>query len=69
MVCVVHGVAKSWTRLSNFRFHFHFRGSVLATGAKSKYCSVITQVGRADISDPVLGKRTCCTDSIGGSRP
>ena len=24
MDCVVHGVAKSWTRLSDFPFHFHF---------------------------------------------
>ena len=25
MDCTVHGVAKSWTRLSNF--HFHFQGN------------------------------------------
>ena len=23
MDCIVHGVAKSWTRLSDFHFHFH----------------------------------------------
>ena len=23
MVCIVHGVAKSWTRPSDFHFHFH----------------------------------------------
>ena len=22
--CIVHGVAKSWTRLSDFHFHFHY---------------------------------------------
>ena len=25
MDCVVHGVAKSQTQLSNFHFHFHFQ--------------------------------------------
>ena len=24
MNCIVHGVTKSWTQLSDFRFHFHF---------------------------------------------
>ena len=24
LVCIVHGVAKSWTRLSDFTFTFHF---------------------------------------------
>ena len=23
MDCIVHGIAKSWTQLSNFHFHFH----------------------------------------------
>ena len=23
MDCIVHGVSKSWTRLSDFHFHFH----------------------------------------------
>ena len=27
MDCIVHGVAKSQTRLSNFHFHFHFTQS------------------------------------------
>ena len=27
MDCIVHEVAKSWTRLSNFRFHFPKGGS------------------------------------------
>ena len=26
MDCVVHGVAKSWTRLSDFHFHFPVKG-------------------------------------------
>ena len=26
MDCVVHGVTKSWTRLSHFTFTFHFHG-------------------------------------------
>ena len=24
MVCIVHGVAKSWIQLSDCHFHFHF---------------------------------------------
>ena len=28
--CIVHGVAKSWTRLSNFHFHFHIYMCVCA---------------------------------------
>ena len=27
MDCIIHGVAKSWTGLSNFHFHFHFTQS------------------------------------------
>lgn len=39
---------------------------MLATGTRSTYRSVITWVGRADISGPkCLGKRTRCTDGIG----
>ena len=26
MDCIVHGVIKSWTQLSDFQFHFHFQG-------------------------------------------
>ena len=30
----VHGVAKSWTRLSNFHVHFHFHFSHVGIGRK-----------------------------------
>ena len=36
MDCIVHGVAKSWTQLSNFHFHFSFR-LVIASLPSSKY--------------------------------
>ena len=26
MDCIVHGIIKSWTQLSDFQFHFHFQG-------------------------------------------
>ena len=29
MDCIVHGVAKSWTQLSEFHFHFTFKGKNL----------------------------------------
>ena len=29
MDCIVHGVAKSWTRLSAFHFHFHFGSAII----------------------------------------
>ena len=32
----VHGVAKSWTRLSDFTFTFHFRASEKATATHSR---------------------------------
>ena len=37
MDCIVHGVAKSWTRLSDFHFHFHSHslGFQVALVAKS----------------------------------
>ena len=31
---VVHGVAKSWTRLSNFTFHFHALEKEMATHSR-----------------------------------
>ena len=33
MDCIVHGVAESWTQLSNFLFHFHKDEIVKAIGA------------------------------------
>ena len=38
MDCIVHGVAKSWTQLSNFHFHYslnHSQASAAAAAAKS----------------------------------
>ena len=32
MGCIVHGVAKSWTRLSNLHFHFHQEAFYLIVG-------------------------------------
>ena len=35
--CIVHGVAKSWTRLSNFHIHFHVSlGALLRTIAQEE---------------------------------
>ena len=31
MDCIGHGVAKSWTRLSDFHFHFHALEKEMAT--------------------------------------
>ena len=30
---IIHGVTKSWTRLSNFHFHFAPRGQLVISGA------------------------------------
>ena len=43
MDCIVHGVAKSWTRLSNFHFHLHVfvcMGFPCGLGGKESACSV-----------------------------
>ena len=32
MDCIVHGVGKSGTRLSDFHFHFHCKSELLKTG-------------------------------------
>ena len=34
MDCIVHEVAKSWTRLSDFRFHFCFMPLILSEGIR-----------------------------------
>ena len=38
--CIVHGVAKSWTQLSDFHFHAHVRpkGNIVLFIAKYKIC-------------------------------
>ena len=35
MDCIVHGVTKSWTRLSNFSFHFHTYTMEFSSGIKN----------------------------------
>ena len=37
--CIVHGVAKNWTRLSNFHFHFPW-GFPGSSGGKESDCNV-----------------------------
>ena len=42
MDCIVHGVAKSWTPLSDFHFHFHHILALEQLCEVSKACTVIT---------------------------
>ena len=39
MDCIVHGVAKSWTRLSDFHFHFHSHSLGFPGGSADKESS------------------------------
>ena len=42
MDCIVHGVAKSWTELSNFHFHFQ----AFKAASKPKICRLKENKGR-----------------------
>ena len=46
MDCIVHGVAKSRTRLSNFHFHFHFSLTLITIHLSLFLSRVITKVVR-----------------------
>ena len=48
MNCIVHGVTKSWTPLSDFHFHFHFSFVVglMATSSKRTYANTLCLPGR-----------------------
>ena len=51
--CIVHGVAKSQTRLSDFHFHFHVKN-----GIKSKHCyACLLERFRIDINFLSRGKK------------
>ena len=53
MDCIVHGVAKSQTRLSDFHFHFHVKN-----GIKSKHCyACLLERFRIDINFLSRGKK------------
>ena len=56
MDCIVHGVAKSWTRLSDFHFHFHFPGG--SEGKESAFSA--GDLGSIPGSRRSPGEGNCC---------
>ena len=56
MDCIVHGVAKSWTRLSNS--HFHFGASLVVQLVKNLPAMQETQVRLQSWGDPLEKGRT-----------
>ena len=53
MDCIVHGVTKSRTRLSNFHFHFTFGASLIAQLAKNPPAIQETPVQFMGWEDPL----------------
>ena len=53
MDCIVHGVTKSWTQLSDFHFHFHQWASLIAQLVKNLLAMQETWVRFLGWKDPL----------------
>ena len=53
MDCIVHGVTKSWTRLSDFPFHFHHWASLIVQLVKNLPAMQETWVQSLGWEDPL----------------
>ena len=48
MDCIVHGVAKSWTQLSNFHFHFDILMAQTVRNLPATQATQVQSLGRED---------------------